>query len=124
MWLLSYVAGDGNLLEGKRRWLRPGTGHLFGRTSSKPATGERCVYIGDKNISRKHTTFRVASPTSGSSTRLQKRTTVTIIDESKKGTLIDGENPIDCLTAFKSFNNYFDLETRTAVLAAMTVSKD
>ncbi|KAK4508161.1 hypothetical protein PRZ48_001899 [Zasmidium cellare] len=91
MWLLSYVAGDQNVLEGKRLWLRPGTGHLFGRTSSKPTTGERSVYINDHAISRKHVTFRVAAPSSGSSTRLQERTAVTIVDGSKKGTYIDKE---------------------------------
>jgi hypothetical protein len=88
MWLLSC---DGNLFEGKRLWLRPGTAHLFGRTTGKTESGERLRYIEHKSVSRKHLTIEVSAVNAGDSTRLHARSEVKITEGSKLGTLINGE---------------------------------
>lgn len=134
MWLLSYIGDGDGVLEGKRLWLRPGSGHLFGRTSSKPTTGERCFYIGEKNVSRKHTIFHVAQSSLGSSTRLQERTKVTISDESKKGTIIDGEKLVQgkkvvdgskgsYRVQLADTEHVFKLEWRDVVLSFTSISR-
>ena len=89
MWLFSC---DGDLFGGERIWLRPGSTHLFGRTSnSKPAEGEKLRAINHKSVSRKHLTIEVASVNAGDSTRLHTRSVITLTDNSKIGTTINGE---------------------------------
>lgn len=89
MWLLSC---DGNLFDGKRIWLRPGTTHLLGRTHPDKSKGnERLQYIDHKSVSRKHLTIDVGTVKPGDITRLHARTEVTLNDSSKTGTTLNGE---------------------------------
>ncbi|KAK3674806.1 hypothetical protein LTR78_005150 [Recurvomyces mirabilis] len=88
MWLLS---SDGNLFAGKRFWLPPGSTHLLGRTSGKTETGERIQFIDHKSVSRKHLVITVGQVTSVDLSKLHQRTEITIKDDSKAGTSLDGE---------------------------------
>lgn len=88
MWLLTC---DGDLFEGKRRWLRPGSTHLLGRTTGKSENGEHIQYIEHKTVSRKHLLITVHPVASGSSTRLHSRSKVEFKDGSKIGTYINDE---------------------------------
>lgn len=88
MWLLTC---DGNLFNGKPVWLRPGSGHLLGRTSGRVESGEVVRFIENKSVSRKHATIHVGHVKDGDSARLHARSEVTITDNSKVGTFVNGE---------------------------------
>ncbi|KAK2033966.1 FHA domain-containing protein [Colletotrichum zoysiae] len=84
MWLLET---DGDVLQGRRLWLRPGKRYLFGRTVSEPGQ----LAISHKTISRKHLTIEVGAVADGDSENLSSRSKVTIEDlGTKTGTSVDG----------------------------------
>ncbi|KAK2017136.1 FHA domain-containing protein [Colletotrichum eremochloae] len=84
MWLLET---DGDVLQGRRLWLRPGKRYLFGRTASEPGQ----LAISHKTISRKHLTIEVSAVPDGESENLSSRSKVTIEDlGTKTGTTVDG----------------------------------
>lgn len=88
MWLLSC---DGDLFGNKPIWLRPGSGHLLGRTSGRAEGGEVVRYINHKSVSRKHAIIHVGQVRPGDGTRLHARSEIKITDGSKIGTYINGE---------------------------------
>ena len=88
MWLLTC---DGDLFGHKPIWLRPGSGHLLGRTSGRAEGGEVVRYINHKSVSRKHATIHVGQIKSGDSSRLHTRSEIKITDGSKIGTFINGD---------------------------------
>ena len=89
MWILSC---DSDLFDGKRLWLRPGSTHLFGRTSGHPENGERIRFISEKSVSRKHLLIRVSTVGASDVTSIHKRTGISLEDNSKVGTTINGES--------------------------------
>lgn len=91
MWLLSC---DGDLWNGRRIWLRPGSTHLLGRTSGRPENGERIQFIDHKSVSRKHLIIYVSPVDPADSSRLHKRTAVSVEDGSKVGSTVNGETLI------------------------------
>ncbi|KAM0717702.1 hypothetical protein Q7P37_007554 [Cladosporium fusiforme] len=88
MWLLTC---DGDLFGGQPIWLRPGSGHLLGRTSGRAEGGEVVRYINHKSVSRKHAIIHVGQVKPGDSAHLLTRSEVKITDGSKVGTYINGE---------------------------------
>jgi hypothetical protein len=88
MWLLTC---DGDLFGHKPIWLRPASGHLFGRTSGRAEGGEIVRYINHKSVSRKHATIHVGPVRPGDVSRLHTRSEIKITDGSKIGTYINGE---------------------------------
>ncbi|KAI9825831.1 MAG: hypothetical protein M1832_000771 [Thelocarpon impressellum] len=85
MWMLEC---DGDTLQNKRLWLRPGKRYLFGRTK----TGPGGFAIENKSISRKHLTIEISVVEPGSGSSIHSRSTITVEDQnSKVGTLLDGE---------------------------------
>lgn len=91
MWLLS---SDSGVLGGKRLWLRPGSQHILGRTSSKTAGPERYQYVDHKSVSRKHLILSVADVSSDDCGDASVRHAITATDASKTGTAIDGGSKI------------------------------
>ncbi|KAI5299374.1 hypothetical protein KEM55_002229 [Ascosphaera atra] len=83
MWVLSAA---GYLLNGKRLWLRPGKTYLFGRVK-----GDGVVALVDNpTVSRRHLTLTISSVKPGYSSRVHRRTKVTVSDLATKcGTRID-----------------------------------
>ena len=88
MWLLSC---DGDLFGGKRRWLRPGSTHLLGRTTGRSEAGERIQYIEHKSVSRKHLTIEIGHVKPGDGSKLHSRSEFKVKDGSKIGTMLNGE---------------------------------
>lgn len=88
MWLLTC---DGDLFGGQPIWLRPGSGHLLGRTSGRAEGGEVVRYINHKSVSRKHAIIHVGHVRPGDSARLHARSEIKITDGSKVGTYVNGE---------------------------------
>ena len=86
MWILTC---DGNLFEGRRKWLRPGTTHLFGRTSEKVSEGGTFQRIEHRSVSRKHlfVTISAVPRDGGASLRSQ----IEFRDASKTSTKLNGE---------------------------------
>ncbi|KAL4869576.1 hypothetical protein BDV12DRAFT_167631 [Aspergillus spectabilis] len=85
MWILD---SEGEFLEGKRVWLRPGKKYLFGRYKEE---GFREA-IPSKSISRKHLVIEVSSVKAGDGSKTRARSEITVSDEaSKYGTVVDGE---------------------------------
>ncbi|KAI9834376.1 MAG: hypothetical protein M1819_002987 [Sarea resinae] len=85
MWILE---SDGDVLQHKRIWLRPGKKYLFGRT--RPEGGG--FVIENKSISRKHLTITVADVKPGDGSHVHTRSELTIEDQNAKiGTHLDGE---------------------------------
>ncbi|KAF2452368.1 hypothetical protein BDY21DRAFT_425225 [Lineolata rhizophorae] len=89
MWLLE---NEGNLFQGKKLWLRPGSSHLFGRTKQKQplSPGERDHFITDKTVSRRHLVITVKEVPSDYGSLVHKRSEVEVKDDSRVGTLVDG----------------------------------
>ncbi|ETS74858.1 hypothetical protein PFICI_13342 [Pestalotiopsis fici W106-1] len=90
MWVLEH---EGDALQGKRLWLRPGKRYLFGRTIAEP--GMLAIH-GHKatSVSRKHVTIEVDAVRKGDSQNLSTRSKVTVEDlGSKLGTTVN-ENKI------------------------------
>ncbi|RDW87116.1 DNA damage response protein RcaA [Aspergillus mulundensis] len=85
MWILDT---EGEFLEGKRLWLRPGKKYLFGRFK---ADGVREAVPND-SVSRKHLTIEVSQVKAGDGSRTKTRSEILVTDEkSKAGTIVDGE---------------------------------
>ncbi|KAK5070705.1 hypothetical protein LTR70_010660 [Exophiala xenobiotica] len=85
MWILE---SNGDFLQGKRMWLKPGKKYLFGRVKKD---GVRFA-IDHKTVSRKHFIITIDDVKDEDVGRVHARTSITITDEnSKAGTNIDGE---------------------------------
>ncbi|ETN38228.1 uncharacterized protein HMPREF1541_06259 [Cyphellophora europaea CBS 101466] len=85
MWVLE---ASGEILRGKRMWLRPGKQYLFGRVKKD---GVRFA-IDHKTVSRKHFIIDVSEVADGEVGQVHARTKITIIDQnSKSGTRVNGE---------------------------------
>ena len=106
MWLLTC---DGDLFGGKRLWLRPGSTHLFGRTTGKSENGERIRYIENKTVSRKHLTITVHSVAPGNSTRIHTRSKVQFKDGSKIGTFVNDEKIVQASKTLEGTDFTFKL---------------
>ncbi|KAB8201489.1 hypothetical protein BDV34DRAFT_170411 [Aspergillus parasiticus] len=84
MWILD---SEGDLLDGKRVWLRPGQKYLFGRIRQD---GVRHA-IQHSSISRKHMVVEVAPVKDGDGSQIYAKSEITVIDQSSKcGTAVDG----------------------------------
>jgi hypothetical protein len=85
MWILE---ASGEILQGKRMWLKPGKQYLFGRVKKD---GVRFA-IDHKTVSRKHFIIEVSNVADGEVAQIHARTKITIIDQnSKSGTRVNGE---------------------------------
>lgn len=129
MWLLTC---DGDLFGHKPIWLRPGSGHLLGRTSGRAEGGEVVRYINHKSVSRKHATIHVGQIKPGDGTRLHTRSEIKITDGSKIGTYINGNKicqtsrVLDKLEYTIKLGNYehaFHLKWQPVVLTFTGLSK-
>ncbi|KAI0839052.1 hypothetical protein F5Y06DRAFT_26630 [Hypoxylon sp. FL0890] len=81
MWLLE---NEGEALDGKRLWLRPGKRYLFGRTVAEP--GQLAIKgEGAERVSRKHVTIQVDEVAEGDGEIVSKHSRVTIEDLGSKG---------------------------------------
>ncbi|CZT11440.1 hypothetical protein WAI453_004544 [Rhynchosporium graminicola] len=89
MWVFSC---DGDVLKGKRLWIRPGKTVLIGRTAAE----EGQFVVSDKTISRKHLTVKLANVKPSDYANANYRTKLTIQDGcgdpkgTKIGTLLNG----------------------------------
>ncbi|KAI0178515.1 hypothetical protein GGR52DRAFT_259617 [Hypoxylon sp. FL1284] len=88
MWLLE---NEGEALEGKRLWLRPGKRYLFGRTVAEP--GQLAIKgEGAERVSRKHVTIHVDQVAKGDGESVSTRSRITVEDlGSKGGTWVNDE---------------------------------
>ncbi|EWC46234.1 hypothetical protein DRE_04612 [Drechslerella stenobrocha 248] len=80
MWILDT---DTPLLGGRRIWLRPGAESILGRTNY---TG-----LAPKVISRRHVIMAVDAVPEGQGLSVRHHSQLTLRDESKKGSTVDGE---------------------------------
>ncbi|MCJ1402800.1 hypothetical protein MMC11_006021 [Xylographa trunciseda] len=88
MWTLEC---DGDILQGKKVWLRPGKKYLFGRTKFDGSKYAGFV-ISHKSISRKHLTLSVSDIKPGAGSLVHTKSELSLQDENTKvGTEIDGE---------------------------------
>ncbi|MCJ1439502.1 hypothetical protein MMC27_008896 [Xylographa pallens] len=88
MWTLEC---DGDILKGKKVWLRPGKKYLFGRTKADSSKYAGFV-ISHKSISRKHLTLSVSDVKPGAGSLVHTKSELSLQDENTKlGTEIDGE---------------------------------
>lgn len=84
MWVLEC---DGNILDGKRKWLRPGKAYTVGRR----ATVETVIGVAHKSVSAKHVRITVDVPKKGDASKLLQGSKIKIEDlHSKIGTVLDG----------------------------------
>ena len=125
MWVIS--CSDANW-EGRKKWLRPGTKHLFGRSSTKPDEVDYAHNISHKSVSRKHLILTVGDVSSNDTTNLHSKSKITIVAQGKTGTWLDGERlPAEDQTRTLSGNKHtlqlgqqettLTLEWRPVVLA-------
>ncbi|KAL1845835.1 hypothetical protein Plec18170_009541 [Paecilomyces lecythidis] len=85
MWILD---SEGDFLEGKRVWLKPGKKYLFGRIKQD---GVRHA-IQHASISRKHFVIDVCPVKPGDGSHIHTKSEITVSDQgSKCGTTVDGE---------------------------------
>ncbi|KAF2483827.1 hypothetical protein BDY17DRAFT_322726 [Neohortaea acidophila] len=129
MWLLTC---DGDLFEGKRIWLRPGTTHILGRTTGRAEGGERIQYINNKSVSRKHLTIEVERVAPGDAAKLFTRSNIKITDGSKLGTTLNGEkivqesqalNTKECTIKLGSYEHLFHLSWHPVTISFTSASK-
>ncbi|KAK2747403.1 hypothetical protein FQN55_005152 [Onygenales sp. PD_40] len=86
MWILS---SEGDFLQGKRVWLKPGKKYLFGRVKRK---GVRHA-IDNATISRRHLVIEVGHVKSGDGLHVHARSQVIVTDQQTTcGTVVDGES--------------------------------
>ncbi|PGH02256.1 hypothetical protein AJ80_08881 [Polytolypa hystricis UAMH7299] len=86
MWILS---SDGDLLEGKRVWLKPGKKYLFGRVARQDVRHA----INHPTISRRHLVIEVRRVEPGDGTHIHTRSHITLSDQNTTcGTVVDGES--------------------------------
>lgn len=88
MWILTC---DGDLFGHKPIWLRPGSTHLLGRTTARTENRECLRYIDHKGVSRKHFLIEIGAVKPGDSAHVHTRSKITVTDNSKTGTTINGE---------------------------------
>ncbi|USW48243.1 Putative forkhead-associated (FHA) domain, SMAD/FHA domain superfamily, nibrin, second BRCT [Septoria linicola] len=88
MWLISCTDAH---WEGRRKWLRPGTKHLFGRSSTKPEGVDQAHYISHKSVSRKHFYITVGDVPSSATSSLHTKSSIAIEAAGKTGTWLDDE---------------------------------
>ncbi|KAM3415588.1 DNA damage response protein RcaA [Cercospora zeina] len=88
MWVVS--CSDAHW-EGRRKWLRPGTKHLFGRSSTRPDEVDLAHNISHKTVSRKHLILTVGNVSSNDTTNLHSKSSITIVGQGKTGTWLDGQ---------------------------------
>ncbi|KAF2210921.1 hypothetical protein CERZMDRAFT_99092 [Cercospora zeae-maydis SCOH1-5] len=88
MWVVS--CSDAHW-DGRRKWLRPGTKHLFGRSSTKPDEVDLAHNISHKSVSRKHLILTVSNVSSDDTTNLHSKSSITIVGQGKTGTWLDGQ---------------------------------
>jgi hypothetical protein len=129
MWLLTC---DGDLFGHKPIWLRPGSGHLLGRTSGRAEGGEVVRYINHKSVSRKHATIHVGQIKSGDSSLLHTRSEIKITDGSKIGTFINGDkicqtsrvlDKTEYTIKLGNYEHEFHLKWQPVVLSFTSLSK-
>lgn len=129
MWLLTC---DGDLFGHKPIWLRPGSGHLLGRTSGRAEGGEVVRYINHKSVSRKHATIHATQTKAGDSARLYSRSEIKLTDGSKIGTFIDGEkicgttkilDKTEHTIKLGNYEHLFHLKWQPVVLTFTSLSK-
>lgn len=129
MWLLTC---DGDLFGHKPIWLRPGSGHLLGRTSGRAEGGEVVRYINHKSVSRKHATIHVGQTRPGDSSRLHTRSEIKITDGSKIGTFINGDkicqtskvlDKTEYTIKLGNYEHAFHLKWQPVVLTFTSLSK-
>ncbi|KAF1827731.1 uncharacterized protein K489DRAFT_375867 [Dissoconium aciculare CBS 342.82] len=128
MWTL---ACDGDCLGGKRQWLRPGSESFLRRCRDKDDIKDgRCIT--DKSVSRSHLVIRVDSVEPGDSTRLDKRQCIRLEDNSKSGTVINGDKivksvivlePGDHTVLLGRYEGVFHFSWRPVVLSITNLSK-
>ncbi|KAJ9620712.1 hypothetical protein H2204_012198 [Knufia peltigerae] len=88
MWILE---SNGDFLQGKRMWLKPGQKYLFGRVRKDGVL----FAIDHKTVSRRHFVIEVDDVADGDAGNLHARTKIRIIDQgSKSGTSVNGDQPI------------------------------
>ncbi|KAI1375473.1 hypothetical protein F4677DRAFT_138866 [Hypoxylon crocopeplum] len=81
MWLLE---NEGEALDGKRLWLRPGKRYLFGRTVAEP--GQLAIKgEGAERVSRKHVTIQVDKVPEGDGENVSSRSRLIVEDLGSKG---------------------------------------
>ncbi|EFR04527.1 DNA damage response protein RcaA [Nannizzia gypsea CBS 118893] len=84
MWILS---SDGDFLQGKRIWLKPGKKYLFGRVQQDGITHT----IDNRTISRKHLIIEVGKVKPGDGSHIHTKSKLIISDPgSRWGTTLDG----------------------------------
>lgn len=129
MWLLTC---DGDIFGHKPIWLRPGSGHLLGRTSGRAEGGEVVRYINHKSVSRKHAIIHVGHVKQGDSARLHARSEIKITDGSKVGTYINGEkisqtskilDKTEYTIKLGNYEHEFHLQWRPVVFTFTNLSK-
>ncbi|RDL38808.1 uncharacterized protein BP5553_03148 [Venustampulla echinocandica] len=85
MWVLE---NEGDVLQGKKLWLRPGKKYMFGRTLSEQGQ----FIISEKTISRQHLTVEVEAEAPNDCGNASSRSRVILTDlKTKIGTLVNGE---------------------------------
>ncbi|KIV94418.1 hypothetical protein PV10_02185 [Exophiala mesophila] len=99
MWILE---SNGDFLQGKRMWLKPGQKYLFGRVKREGVH----FAIDHKTVSRKHFVIQVDPVADGDAARLHVRSCVHIQDQnSKSGTSVNGELIKNASRELKSLEN-------------------
>ncbi|KAE8355712.1 hypothetical protein BDV28DRAFT_128466 [Aspergillus coremiiformis] len=84
MWILD---SEGDFLDGKRVWLRPGQKYLFGRIRRDGVQHA----IQHSSISRKHVVIEVSPVKPGDGSHIYAKSEITVIDQNSKcGTTVDG----------------------------------
>ncbi|RDW73367.1 hypothetical protein BP6252_07274 [Coleophoma cylindrospora] len=103
MWVLEH---DGDALQGRRLWLRPGKRFLFGRTSAEGGN----FAINDKTVSRKHMTLEIGSVNAADCMNFSKRSRVVLQDMgTKTGTIVNDEQIKDRSYELSQEINVFQL---------------
>ncbi|MCJ1390997.1 hypothetical protein MMC18_003858 [Xylographa bjoerkii] len=130
MWILEC---NGDILQGKKVWLRPGKKYLFGRTKADGSKYAGFV-ISHKSISRKHLTLSVSDVKSGAGSLVHTKSELSLQDENTKvGTEIDGEKVKGEKRILKndqhmfklgSYEHFFKIKWKPVVLSFTFPTKD
>ena len=128
MWLLTCEA----LFQGKRKWLRPGERHLFGRTAPGGEAQKNQTFIDDKRVSRKHLIITVGEVSEGSGSQLYTRSKIELQDTSKTGTTVNGEkinqqtrtlDGKECVIKLGNYESTIRLKWHTVVLSDVAIGR-
>lgn len=87
----SFALASNLFFAGKKKWLRPGTRHLLGRTTRKADDPYQSHFIQQKSVSRQHLIITVGPEPAEEWANLNSTSTIEVSDDSKFGTTIDGE---------------------------------